>query len=339
MLASHMARSGASARLLLELAVEDGHSASDVLRGTGLSLSQLVETGREIQSMQEERLIQNIVGLVGAESDFAVRAGGEYRLEMFGMLGFACMSAPTHRNMLEISLRYQDLAFTLARARLIEGTNTTYIELSTSHLPPDVGRFSVDQCISTVLRRMAEMDAEPPPAHIEVSYPRPKTGDPFREVLGVAVVYGAAASQVGFPDYYLDHPRPQVDPAALALCERECRDIIERRHAQVGIAGFVRERLRRASGPLPSMDVIASDLFISVRALRRALAAEHSSFRALDEAVRIERSEALLTGTTESIERIAHALGYATAPAFVRAFKRSHGVSPGAWRSRAPRGD
>jgi AraC-like DNA-binding protein len=337
MLSSHLPRSAASARLLLELVDERGLDQQTCLRGTGLGAQQLAESGHHIRSGQEERLIANIVSLVGPDSDFAVAAGRRYRLEIFGMLGFACMSAPTLREMLYISLRYQDLAFTLARARPERDAGYTFVVLTASHLTPPVRRFAIEQCISTVWAAVAEIDSAAPRPCVEMTFQRPGSHDHFAQHFGAPVQYACAIDRIGYPDSYLDRPRPQIDPAALLLCERQCRDMIARRRAQVGTVGFVRELLSRTSGPLPSMETVASDLNMSVRTLRRALNAEGTSFREVDEIVRRERSTAMLLDDGESVDSIARTLGYAATPAFVRAFKRWHGVPPGAWRTSTDR--
>jgi AraC-like DNA-binding protein len=332
-LSSYLSRSAASARLLLELAVERGLDIGACLRGTGLSLPDLAEPGREIRSAQEEQLIANIVALVGTDSDFAVAAGRRYRLEIFGMLGFACMSAPTLREMLTISLRYQDLAFTLAQARAQREGGNTYIVLSGSHLSPPVRRFAIEQCISTVWAAVAEIDAAAPRPLVELVRPHSDSTDHFARLFGSPVGYGFAADRIGYPNTYLDRPRPQVDPAALLLCESQCREMIARRRARVGTVGVVRELLSRASGAMPSMETVASDLNMSVRTLHRGLAAEGTTFRAVDESVRLDRATMLLLTDGGSVDHIARELGYATTPAFVRAFKRWKGTPPGVWRA------
>ena len=332
-LSSQLSRSAASARLLLELADERELDMAACLQGTGLNMGELAEPGCEIGSAQEERLIANIVALVGTDSDFAVAAGRRYRLEIFGMLGFACMSAPTLREMLAISLRYQDLAFTLARARAEREAGHTYIALTGSHLLAPVRRFAIEQCISTVWAAVAEIDAATPRPRVELVYPQPDPTDPFEQHFGSPARYACAIDRIGYPDAYLDRPRPQIDPAALELCERQCHDMIARRRARVGTVGFVRELLSRAAGPLPSMQTVARDLNTSVRTLRRALAAEGTTFREVDESVRVDRSMTMLLNDSGSVDHIARALGYATTPAFVRAFKRWKGMPPGAWRA------
>jgi AraC-like DNA-binding protein len=334
MLESQLSRSAVSARLLLGLAAARGCAAEDALRDTGLTESQLAAPGAEIRARQEQQLIENLVAVFGEESDFAFQAGLRYRLEAFGLLGFAILSSQTLREVLEVSLRYQDLAFTLARARLDTTRDSTAIELDVSDLPPPVGRFAVEQCFASVWTAMTELGGDPPPVRIEFSWPRPATGDPCANTLGAVARYNSPADRMTFPNRYLNRIRPNVDSTAHQACERQCQELIAHRQARVGASGFVRERLRRAVGLTPSMEHVARDLNMSVRSLRRALAAEATSFRALEDQVRMQRAEEMLTAGRQTIEVIAHVLGYATAPAFVRAFKRSHHLPPGRWRRR-----
>lgn len=332
MLESQLPRSAVSARLLLDLATTRGCAVEDALRSTGLTQSQLAVPGAEIWAYQEQRLVENLVAAFGVGSDFAFRAGLRYRLDAFGMLGFAVLSSLTLREVLEVSLRYQDLAFTLARARLVTTRDTSAIELDISELPPLVGRFAVEQCFASVWTAMSELGGETPSACIEFACPRPATGDVCAATLGTVARYDAPVDRMIFPNQYLSRTRPDVDSTAHAACERQCQELIALRRERVGVSGLVQERLRRAVGVTPSMDQVARDLNMSVRSLRRALVAEDTSFRMLTDRVRMQRAEELLAASRETIEDIAHVLGYATAPAFVRAFKRSHRLPPGAWR-------
>jgi AraC-like DNA-binding protein len=118
----------------------------------------------------------------------------------------------------------------------------------------------------------------------------------------------------------------------LRQCEEQCRTLIERRRATIGISGLVREQLVRAPQIWPSMETIAAALAMSTRTLGRRLTEEGTSFREIEASARRERAETLLRQPTCTIEQISDALGYATCSAFVRAFKRWHHVPPGAWR-------
>jgi AraC-like DNA-binding protein len=332
-LSPHLPRSAASARLLVEVASEHGLSAASALRGTGLTAARLADPHLEIRSSQEQRLIENMVRRLEEESGVALVAGTRYSLSLFGMIGFACMSSPTMRGTLDVSVRYQDLLFTLARASEVPGQDTTRLEIDPSDLPPEIRRFVIDHAIATAWTAFTDLNGAPiSQARIELAHPRPSYAERYPELLGVEPTFAGEGNFIELDNSFLDRPRPAADPVALELCERDCRALLARREAEGGTRGLVYDRLSRATGVMPSLTMIASDLNMSVRTVRRRLDAEGTSFRSIDQQVRRERAEELLADRTLNLGQIATSLGYWSESGFVRAFRRWHGTTPGRWR-------
>jgi AraC-like DNA-binding protein len=326
----NLPRSAGSIRLLVELGAEYGVTARQCLRGTGLRDGDISDPLAEIGASQEMAIVRNLVTNVD-EPHLGLIAGARYSIGLFGMYGFACMSAPTLRQVIDVALRYQDLAFTLARARPVVHADRTFIEINVAHLEPRIRPFVVDHCLATVWKTMIDINGSAPEPTIELMCPEPDGADPYVEMFGIRPRFRMPAVRIGFSNLDLDRLRTDVDPLALALCERQCRGLIARRKGQVGTRGLVHERLARATGGVPTMETIASDLNMSTRSLRRSLAAEGTSFRGIDEQVRHERADELLAeGFT--VSEVAANVGYATSSAFVNAYKRWCGHTPGSSR-------
>lgn len=332
MLAAHLTRSAKSARLLLEVAVEKGMTSAAVLRGTRLTMQLLDDPSAEIATGQEERLIGNLVAAFPDEPGIGLDAGARYTVASFGMLGFATLTSPTLRDSLGIALRYQDLGFTLARARLVEERDFSFVELDASHLAPEIQRFVVDHQIATFWAAFPTIAGTPPVPQLDFVFPPPADADRYTTLFGIRPRHGRPQNRLGLPNSYLDRPLPQADPAALALCERQCVEVLTRRKAHVGVTGLVRDRLSRVSHGTPTMELIARDLHTTTRTLHRNLRREGTTFRSLDVGVRAQRAHDLLVETDLSIETIADRLGYATTSAFSNAFTRWRGVSPARFR-------
>ena len=77
---------------------------------------------------------------------------------------------------------------------------------------------------------------------------------------------------------------------------------------------------------------IALRLGLSARSLQRHLQGERTSLLALRNRARRERAEELLRHPDLPIKRIAHLLGYDSAPSFSRAFRRWTGRTPADFR-------
>ena len=326
MLNSELPRPTRGAQLLLRLGVESGLATEQCLRGTGLSERLLADPVVEISAAQELDLARNLVRALGP--DIGLEAGARCTIEMFGMFGFACMSAPNLRETIELALRYQDLGFTLAEARLAVEGDLSFITVDTSRLPAETRRFAADHCVATAAAALCDITDRIEVAAIDFTYEEPDDLKRYREIFGRTPRFGQPTTRIGFPNRTLDRPRELVDEEAMLACERECAELLARRTALVGTSGLVRDRLMRASGPIPSMATVASDLYMSARTLRRRLELEGTSFREINDEVRQQRAEVLLAEGL-SVGEVSDRLGYATSSAFVHAYKRWHGVTPG----------
>ena len=148
------------------------------------------------------------------------------------------------------------------------------------------------------------------------------------------MLYGHFAEHLGSCIYgglWLGKNSPLADANTARKIEQQCRDLLERRLSRVGVAGQVRSRLLHNPGELPSMPTIADELHIDQRTLRRRLAAEGTSYRALLDEVRRQLALELLQQDL-SVEEISRHLGYAETANFTHAFKRWEGTAPSYFR-------
>jgi AraC-like DNA-binding protein len=83
------------------------------------------------------------------------------------------------------------------------------------------------------------------------------------------------------------------------------------------------------------MAVVARRMNLSVRTLRRRLAQQNTSFRAVAQDVQRHLAAQYLRETTLAIADVAQLLGYFDTPTFSRAFKSWTGSTPRAFRDRA----
>lgn len=95
----------------------------------------------------------------------------------------------------------------------------------------------------------------------------------------------------------------------------------------------VRRRLRGQAGErMPSLEQTAWGLRMTPDMLRRRLADEGSSYRAIKNELRRDLAIEMLTRTTIKIESIAATLGFSESATFHRSFKAWTGLAPGEYR-------
>ncbi|WP_019813448.1 AraC family transcriptional regulator [Saccharomonospora saliphila] len=301
-------RGVASVALLVRFATERGVGVSAALSGTGLDLDTIADPLAQVEAHQELAVVRNVVAACGEDpAALGARVGRRYHATAYGIWGFAVTSSPTVGAALRLALHYIELTYVFCVPRLCVHEDSAGLRFHAEAVPGDVRPFLLARDVAAGHTLMAEL-------------------------LGVRPAPEADGAGIAFARELLDRPMPQANEHTAALCERQCRDLLARRRDRDGVARRVRELLRGPGGLGAGMDEIAAELSMTVRTLRRRLAAEGTSFRALVDELRRARAEELLAGRALSVEQIAHRLGYAESSSFVRAFTRWTGVPPGRFR-------
>ena len=165
--------------------------------------------------------------------------------------------------------------------------------------------------------------------------PEPAHHGRYRERLPV-LRYGQTENSVvilnkALFDKSLPTGNPEARQQALALCAREMaiwgddaarQPLLARAQAEMALTG------RGYPGP----EELAERLHLSLRTLRRKLAAEGSGYQALLDAARARDALALLAQPELEIRQIARLLGYEDPANFTRAFRSRTGLTPSAAR-------
>lgn len=335
-------RSMASVALMAELGCDNGLSVADVLDGSGLSEADLRDHQRMIVGRQELAVATNLVDLLGegaGPADLGVRVGGSYHVGSLGIFGFACLTSSTLGDAVRFAARFYDLSYGFCLPTVTVQGAVAALRLDLPDLTGPVAEFLVRRDLAAIARVMAELLGRPVPfTSIEFTGPAPSSDTLARKAFGVAPDYGAPANVARWPAALLDNPLPQASEISVAMCEQQCRTMLERRRQRTGVALRVRERLASIDGEPHTIAAVARQLAMSERTLRRRLAEENTTFRDLVEEVHRVLAEELLATGALTVDDVALRLGYAEATSFIAAFKRWTGSTPARYRrSVAPR--
>ena len=328
-------RSAASALLLVRLGEERGIPAPTLLAGTGLAVDDLLRPGAEVAGDVELAVIAN---LVAADPDpaLALQAGSRYHLTTYGIWGFALASSPTVGSALDVGLRFAVLSLTFCRFAVEATEQEVLLSLDDRDVPAPVRDFVVTRDLAGLRTIAAELTGDAVRLErVALRPPRPPDVRPYVDVLGVEPAFGAPVTVAVLDPSALDLPLPQADELAAATTEAQCRALLESRRGRSGTAGAVRDLIVARPADMPDITAVAGSLAVSERTLRRRLAGEGTSFRALLDEVREALAEELLEAGL-GVEQVARRLGYAETASFTHAFTRWKGRSPRAWlRARA----
>lgn len=325
----------ATSRHLLAAARVHGVAAADCLAGTEVTLADIENTATEVQAGQELAILRNILALVEDPHSFAEDVGAQYNFANMGILGYALLASPTMGDAVDVGCRFAMLSSTFLRLTRHDTDAGAVIAFDNSHVPADVREFLLTRDLVALIN-MAPLLVGQLEADVALKVELPGIELPAERLefsrLTVEIDSSATRSTVTIPNEVLRLPMPAADAATAQACVQQCEDLLEARRQRRGLAARVRTRLVRDPGQLPSMAVIAEELFMTERTLNRRLAAEHTSYRALVDEVRATLAgELLASGLT--VEQTARQLGYSESAAFTRAFIRWTGTPPSRYRA------
>lgn len=327
-------RSAASARDLLEVARAHGVEDRVALRGTSLTAAHFTDPIAEIPGVSELRLIANVRAALPAVHDLGLQAGARCRPDAVGLAGLLLMCSSSAGDALAAAARYQDLCYGIPRTRVRRRHSVTTIEFALDEFPRELHAYLVDHAFATLHAFSAPLGLKVPARRVELSQPRPRHAHRYEKLFGIPAEFSRPVDRVTYDNSVLEQPMPQANTVVVPQLHGHCADMLKTRHAHVGTAGRVRAVLEQATGPPPPLPQVAEELRMSPRTVRRALTAEGTSFRALDAELRMIRAMRSLDSPGRSIDATARELGYATTSAFVHAFKRWTGHTPGGYRRR-----
>ncbi|WP_373388164.1 AraC family transcriptional regulator [Pseudomonas alcaligenes] len=323
-------RSAISVQLISQYGLDLGLPLDICLQDTGLDWALLADPGAEITAEQELQLAHNLVRACDDRPGLGLKLGRRYRLNSYGIWGFALLSSPTFRDAASLGLRYLDLTYAFHGMRVEESGDEVNLWLDDAQVPLELRRFLLERDLAGMLQVLRELfGGDPPLLRVELRLPAPSDTEPYREELGLLPLFGQAHNRIAFPRQLLDLPLAGANPQAVRLCEEQCQRLLARRNQRSGLAGRIRGLLLERPGRLPDMQQVASSLHMSSRTLRRRLEAEGCHFRQLLDEVRQALAEELLATGGLTLEEIAERLGYGEVSNFIHAFKR--------WKGKAPR--
>lgn len=330
-----MSRNPSSIAALLRIADGRGYRVRDCLAGTQLEPADIGRGHFSADTSQELTIIRNLLRVSGNESGLGIQAGSVGNLGVLGVWGLALPLCQTIRDAIRVALRfgYRKFSWELVAPTIIPCTGGLHIVHETSGLPSDVRAFLIERELAYKLTVISLLADRAISLRVECTLDAHRGSVLAEQFPQHSFEFGCCTDAIILDTDLLNLSLPNADPDGLRLCERQCEILLATRPDRASVAAEVRNSLLQKGPSRASPSAIAAQRFVDPRTLRRQLAAEGTSYRALLDEVRQSVAVELLTTTGLPVDKIAAQVGYTDAASFSRAFKRWTGVSPGSART------
>ena len=312
-------------QLLRELGCDPG----PIVRESGFELAFFDDPELPMPYRAGSTLLARCVAATGCEH-FGLMLGERAGPSSLGLAGFLMMNAPDVGRALNELVHYLSL-HDRGGIATFEVRNATAL-LGFTVIEPETQ--AVDQICDlsmAVARNLMRGLCGPKWAPSRVLVPRAPPADPtpWTRVFNAPVQFNAGQCALVFPSRWLAHPVALADPVLH-------RHLKQQADAMRGDSDFASEVRRLVSGAIAhgvsTAAHIAKLLGMHEKTLNRRLLEAGLTFRTVRDDARYAMAQQLLTTTSMNIAEVAASLGYAEASAFVRAFTRWAGTTPGKWR-------
>ncbi|MDR0211344.1 MAG: AraC family transcriptional regulator [Pseudomonas putida] len=313
-----------------------GHDPAPLLGRYGLDDARLAEAGARLSIPRYMHLGHAAIELCG-DPALGLHMGRLSRLAQAGLAGVTAAQAPTLGEAARILLHFEPLyaANYRGQSSFLEDAHGAWLRFYSISPYNAYNRFVVDSLLAGWLAQLSHLAGHSVQAErMEIEFQTPSYAAQYQALSATSVQFGASSNQLRLDRATLDLPNLQHCPSTwqhlLQLCEAEL--------AQRTRVRSLGERITHLLGPLlnggqePDLEAVARHLQLPTWTLRRKLAEEGTRFRNLLNDTRRDLAETYIRDTELAFGEIAYLLGFASAEAFQRAFKRWTGLTPGEFR-------
>ncbi|MHA6494458.1 AraC family transcriptional regulator [Pseudomonas borbori] len=312
-----------------------GQDPQPLLERYGFDAARMAEARARLSIPRYMRLGYNAIQQTG-EPALGLLMGQLTRLSQAGLAGLSAAQAPTVRDAAWALTRFEPLYASNYRGQssLSEDSQGAWLRFYSISPYNAYNRFVVDSVLSSWMQQLGSLTGQRLPVEkVQIEFAQPSYSERYAEAFGCAVEFGCADNRLRLSKTTLNLRNPEHCPSTwkhmIEICERELEQLTRTRS--------LRERITQLLGPLlhgrePDLSEVAARLQLPSWTLRRKLAEEGTQFRTILNETRRDLAMAYIRDTELAFGEIAYLLGFASAEAFQRAFKRWNQQTPGEFR-------
>lgn len=271
--------------------------------------------------------------------NFGLTIGLQQDPAKWGAFGYLVLNCPTIGAALENLATFLKPWQTGTHITCFRGKGVFGIEYSIQH--PKVTHKNQDAEVSigyvkNLVDRLCERSIQPVAVHFEHHPISDLTI--YKKSLGVTPYFEQPVNCISFPIALADQPVKSADLQLFPVLRQHLVDMARATPDGQNLAGAVTWQIRQFL-PLRQCDLktVARALAMEPRTLQRHLKKQALVFAQMVDEVRREQALEHLQNSTMEIKEISYLLGFNDSSAFIKAFKKWTGESPGQYRERETR--
>ncbi|BDA70555.1 transcriptional regulator, AraC family [Calothrix sp. PCC 7716] len=273
------------------------------------------------------------------DADIGLHMGEKFNLSVIGIVGYVLFNCQTFGQVLDKLSRYMclfsqgvSMHYNVSRGQVVcEWEIVNHLKNYLVEEP----RQPIEASFSALLTAAKTLTGKSLcPREVWFQYNSPDNISEHQRIFEAPVYFSQSKNQLVFDAACLEWSVVSANPSLLLAFEQHAQAMLfALSNENTYSYQVVREITNHLKGEVPSIELIARSLTISVRNLQRELQTEGTSYQQLLDNTRKELALRYLKKPDTSIHDVAFLLGFSEPSAFHRAFKRWTGQTPRAYFS------
>ncbi len=312
--------------------VSMGLDHNEMFRKIGVDLSEGNIAGRYISTRQVLGLVEQSIEHIRMPY-LGLFVGNIMTVSHHGYAGLLSISQPTLKECSQTTARLCRELFPALDMSVHEGGGLVWLAIDENvslspytHYFMELNSISFYNIVCDLVGRVPELE----PVAVEFSYPEPEWGHIYRRYFRCPVRFSRAQTRIIRKAGSADFALPLANRLLAMTAEKTLFQRIPTRAMQF-LPLRLRQFLVRSYGALPSLERAASELGMSSRTFRRRLAEDGTTYQRELDVIRERFARGYFARGGQSVAELSELLGFSTAQAFSRAFKRWTGETPSAF--------
>lgn len=313
---------------LLEYLESEGFDRVAVLDRVGIPKSAREDPRARLPQRKFEALWRAAIEVTGDRA-LALRVSTRVKPSTLGIIGYLASASESRRNAFELVQGLTPLLWENFACDLASDDEVAFMRFSAGK-GVRTSRFTTEYSVGLAIAMSRSLGAaRSDPLEARFSYSAPDYAEEYERILRLPVRFDAEEDGVLFPISLIDSSNPSADAALRQLLQQYAADQLAMIPSNHRFSERVRASIRSllSLGEL-SAEVVAAQLSMSDRTLRRRLRDEATSYQEILDDVRAELAHRYLRDDKQGIDEVAHQLGFSDASAFTKAFRRWTGRTP-----------
>ncbi len=323
-------------RAFVEVVERAGVSRDQLLAATKIDPRRLDASDARLEFAEFADLQTRAVDLTGDEA-LGIHIAEQASEAAFDLIAHLIVHAPTLRDGIELCLRFQRVFSDDSELTIVEKGDSATLRLSYPRTTVRSDRMHAEFVMAGLWRMIKGFGGPRTTVRaVHFEHARPDYHPEYTRVFGGTERYRRPFTGLEIDRQFLDLPCLHHHPELYQVLRSEAERALIHLTRGVGHAERLKQYIlaRPPLGAIPDMEMVARDLGMSVRSLRRRLTEEGVSYKAVLEQAFGTVATRMLSDTRRSIQETAHAMGFSDPTAFHRAFKRWTGMTPKQYREK-----